>query len=82
MEESKYGDNVLFQRVEQIFIPAESWLTCEMPMTTEEMVLAIHANLPGYFPDNEKVLQIMEQLHFKFERNEFNNKRYWLLNPA
>lgn len=81
-DQPTYPDHVLFQRVEQIYQPAENWPTCQLPMTTRELLQAISEELPGFFDDPNQVLRIMRELHFRFERNENNNKFYWLINPA
>jgi len=80
--QQKFPNSVLYQRVEQIYRPAESWEECELPMTTEQLIIAVNESLPGYFEDPEQILRIFEDLHFIYARNEHNNKHYWLINPA
>lgn len=82
MEEQRYPDNVLYQRIEQLYTPAQDWESCSMPMTNEELIRVVSESLPGFFDGPEKILTIFEGLHFLFERNEHNNKHYWLVNPA
>lgn len=53
-----------------------------MPMTTAELITAVQNNLPGYFDDEELILRIFDELGYEHARNEYNNKFYWLLNPA
>jgi pyridoxal/pyridoxine/pyridoxamine kinase len=81
-EEQRFPDNVLFQRIEQIFMPAQNWQTCEQPMLNQDLIREVNTVLPGFFESPEKIMQIMEQLHFRYELNEHNRKWYWLINPA
>lgn len=82
-EDQKYENVILLQRVELIFSPAKNWQTCTMPMTTDEMVAKVFEELGMYFDGNSSlVIKIMEDLHVRYEFNEFNTKMYWLINPA
>ncbi|MGY4385654.1 hypothetical protein ACVWYN_002700 [Pedobacter sp. UYP24] len=81
-EQQRFPDSVLFQRVEQIYMPAQNWQLCTMPLTSDQLIEAINVALPGYFDNTEKIFQIFEELNFRYERNEFNNKYYWLVNPV
>ena len=81
-EQQRFTDSVLFQRVEQIYRPAQNWQTCTLPLTSAQLVEAIDEALPGFFESNELIFRIFEELHFRYERNEHNNKFYWLVNPV
>lgn len=81
-DDQRFPDHVLFQRVEQIYSPAKDWPSCEMPLTTEHLIAAVGESLPGFFDDPELILRIFTELHFRYIKNEFNNKFYWLVNAA
>lgn len=82
-EDQQYENAALYQRIELIFAPAQNWQTCTMPMTTDEMVAKILDELGIYFQGNSiLVIKVMEDLNFRYEFNEYNNKMYWLINPA
>jgi hypothetical protein len=81
-DQQKFPDNVLFQRVEHIYEPAQNWQTCILPMTSAQLVDAVNEALPGFFESSELIFRIFEECHFRYERNEHNNKFYWLVNPV
>lgn len=80
MSENKYPNSVLFQRLEALYSPAQDWETCTMPLTMFDFLEKIKDNMPGFFESDDQIVDVLEQLHFKFVLNENNKKHYWLVN--
>lgn len=81
-ESQQFDNAILRQRIELIFSRAESWETCTMPLTTQEITAKVMEEQGPFFEDEALIILILEGMNYKYVINEFNHKGYWLVNPA
>lgn len=75
MDEQKYPNSVIYQHIEQVYMPAESWETCDKVLTDDEVYSVFSHLVESRF----HLEQILNTLHFKRKFNEHNQKYYWLV---
>jgi hypothetical protein len=69
----------LIHRLETIFTPAKSWENSELQVNTSQLLEIVQQKYPALFSE-EKLHELMLELHYIYSYNEYNNKYYWLVN--